>query len=830
MKTLRIWQRIAVVISLMFTLATVSFAADVNGRIKGVVTDPSGAVVAGVHILAVNLATGVSFDAVTGGDGVYLFAQLPVGTYSVTAAAPQFKKFTATGITLNIDQEYVENIQLTVGQANEVVQVSAAAVQVDTTDMQLSNVVNSQQMEELPLIGRNFTGLELTLPGVQASSDRFGSFSVSGAQTQQSEFLINGADTNDIALNTLAIAPNLDAIDQFNLIDGPLNAEYDRNSGGIVSATIKEGTNHIHGDVFEFYRDTFLNTANFYEHTVAAPGAPSTAIVSPYHQNIYGGVVGFPMLKDKLFGFFAYQGTNQTVPEQEGSAGLYNSALLAGNFSADLSAATSTSPFTSNPIPATIHVTGCTTAGETWAQCAASNGGMFNPGDFSTLATKLISTYTPTSLINSGDYGYVFSPINAISEPQYIGRVDFAMNPNNQFYGVYIFQKETETQTLPFTGATVPGFGDQDLEHINQITFDYVHQFNPTMVNDLAAHWTRFNFQAVEPIKSVAPSSLGFAINPENTTAAGIPAINISGNDYGANGVDGGVGFELGFSTNGPQPRIDQAYQLDDSISKVIGSHTFKFGYDGRRFNVSNPFSANNNGSYGFNNGGAYTSGDGALDFLLGVPATYAQGSGATIQAAAFLNYVFAQDTWKATNSLTLSYGLSYSIDTPLHNNQYQGEGISCFKPGFNSTIFAGAPTGLEYPGEGGCGNAGLARTRWDEFGPRVGFAWAPDLGSGMNWLSGGARKFAIRGGFGIYYNRTEEESSLQTLETPPFGLSSDGAADYASVGATGPSFLNPYEDINTGTVYSNKFPYTFPHKGQTIAPATWACTKESGR
>src|SRR6202041_2065408 len=144
MKTLRIWQRIAVVISLMFTLATVSFAADVNGRIKGVVTDPSGAVVAGVHILAVNLATGVSFDAVTGGDGVYLFAQLPVGTYSVTAAAPQFKKFTATGITLNIDQEYVENIQLTVGQANEVVQVRAPAVQVDTTDMQLSNVVNSE--------------------------------------------------------------------------------------------------------------------------------------------------------------------------------------------------------------------------------------------------------------------------------------------------------------------------------------------------------------------------------------------------------------------------------------------------------------------------------------------------------------------------------------------------------------------------------------------------------------------------------------------------------------------------------------------------------------
>ena len=161
---------------------------------------------------------------------------------------------------MNVDQEYVENAKLSVGSTAEVVEVAASPVQVDTTDMQLSNVVDSTEMTELPLIGRGFAGLELVLPGVQASSDRFGTYSVSGGQTQQSEYLINGADTNDIALNTVALSPNLDAIDQFNLIDGPLNAEYDRNSGGIVSATIKEGSNHFHGDAFEFYRDTFLNT------------------------------------------------------------------------------------------------------------------------------------------------------------------------------------------------------------------------------------------------------------------------------------------------------------------------------------------------------------------------------------------------------------------------------------------------------------------------------------------------------------------------------------------------------------------------------------------
>jgi hypothetical protein len=289
MKKLQFWQKVAVVIGLMAALGT-AYAADVNGRIKGAVMDPQGAVVAGVKITATNAATGVTFNTVSASDGVYLFPDLPVGTYSITASAPAFKTFTANGIVLTIDQEYEEAIHLTVGSQTEVVQVNAAAVQVDTSQMQLSNVINSQQMEELPLIGRNFTGLELTLPGVQASSDRFGTYSVSGAQTQQSSFLINGADTNDIALNTLVIAPNLDAIDQFNLIEGPLNAEYDRNSGGIVSATIKEGTNHFHGDVFEFYRDTFLNTANFYFHSIQT-GDPT---VTKYHQNIPGATVGGP--------------------------------------------------------------------------------------------------------------------------------------------------------------------------------------------------------------------------------------------------------------------------------------------------------------------------------------------------------------------------------------------------------------------------------------------------------------------------------------------------------------------------------------------------------
>jgi hypothetical protein len=789
-----------------------AYAATANARIKGSVTDPSGAVVANATVTAVNTATGVKYNTISSSDGAYLFPALPIGTYSISVTAPGFKSFTATGIILNIDQEYVETAKLALGATTETMEVAADAVQVNTTDMQLSNIVNSSQMVELPLIGRNFTGLELIEPGVQASNDRFGTYSVSGAETQQSEFLINGADSNDIALNTLAISPNLDAIDQFNLIEGPLNAEYDRNSGGIVSATIKQGTNHIHGDAFEFYRDTFLNTPNFFQTTVSSGAVIKK--VTTYHQNIFGGTIGAPIIKDKLFGFAAYQGTRQVVPGTNGggNTNVFNTAQRGGDFSADLTSTANpngTNPVgytfaTANAIPAGITIGSCPGA-TTWAACIAKNGGVFKTSDFNPLAVKLLNQFVPTA--NSGSNGYVFDSTTKTSADQYIGRLDYSLNSKNQFTGLGIYQKQAVTSNIPFTGASLPGFGEVDAEHIQQYTFDYVAQLSATSVNDFALHYTRFNYAAVEPQSPTSPSAYGFSISPQNTGGESLPLISTG---Y----------FTLGFSNNGPQPRIDQVYQFDDTFSKSLGHHQLKFGYDGRRFNVSNPFSANNNGNYGYG-AGAYTSGDPGLDFLIGNPSSYSQGSGATIQAEAFLNYLFVQDTWKVTDTFTLSYGLGYQIDTPLHNLQYGGEGIGCFIPGQQSKIFPSAPPSLNFPGDPGCTNAGSAYTRYGDFGPRIGFAYAPDLG----FLSDGAsKKLSIRGGFGIYYNRSEEETSLNNLETPPFGESSNGVKDYNQTAV--PSFANPYVDntlpaTSTATgsqskPYTNKFPFVFPAAGSS--------------
>jgi len=791
------------------TLVT-AHAIDINGRIKGSVTDPGGAAIPNAQVAAVNLATGVRFITTSQSNGDYLFSQLPIGTYKIVASAPGFDTVTTTGIALNIDQEYVEVIKLSVGSVSTNVEVAADSIQVNTTDMEMSNVVGAAQMEELPLIGRNFTQLELTLPGVQMPDNRFATFSVSGSQSQQSEYIINGADTNDFALNTITFAPILDAISQFNLVDGPLNAEYDRNSGGIVSATIKEGSNHFHGDAYEFYRDTFLNTNNFIEKSTN----PATPIpVEPFHQNIFGGTFGGRILKNKLFFFAAAEGQIEGVPEGIPTpVQVYTSSQLGGDFSSDLTGNNQAGipGFSSNPIPATISIPGCVT-GESWANCLAT--GIVPTSAFNPVATALIKKYVPAA--NTGATGYTFNQTLSQKNYQYIGRVDYDFSPKDQVTVVGIYSPRTSTETLPFDGATIPGFGDGNIEHIQQWTADYVRQISSTAVNDLAAHYTRFNFNSGAPQQIVQPSSAGFSILPQDSANSTIPTQTING--Y----------FTLGGTADGPQPRIDQTIQFDDSFAKTLGSHSLKVGYDGRRFSVSNTFDETNSGSYVFNSSGPYSTGDPGLDYLLGVPTGYEQGTGTIIQADAFLNYIYAQDTWKLTNTFTFDYGLGYSIDTPLRNHQYDGEGVSCFIVGETSTVFPNSPTNLVFPGDPGCKNSGQAYTRHNEVGPRIGFAWAPDLGP----ISGSQGKFSIRGGFGIYYDRTEEEAALQTLGTPPFGFTTSGASDFGGI----PQLANPFADINGGLTTGvanpitglptpgtpsepNRFPYSQPVKGQPVA------------
>jgi hypothetical protein len=769
---------------LVLGLCASVFGADITAKIRGTVYDPAGAVVPNVPVTATNQQTGVVYNATSSANGSYQFLQLPVGTYMVTAAPSGFRKFSASGIVLTIDQNYVQDIHLQLGQTSETVEVSANPSQVDTTNIQLNNVINSTQIVELPLIGRNWTQLEQTFPGVQASNDRFGTFSANGSQTQQTSFLVNGTDVNDAPLNTAVVIPSPDAIQQFTLVTSSLNPEYSRNSGAIVTVNIKNGTNQYHGDAFDFYRDTFLNTPNYFQTKGhGGAGAPK------FHQNLFGGTLGGPVLKDKLFFFLSYQGNRSVTPQAGGTVNVFSPANRGGDFTLNSSTG-KPNVFSSNIIPASITVPGCA-AGSTWKSCASTLGNKFPTSAYNPISAKLLSTYVP--LPTQGTQ-FTFNPTTNVIQDQGIMRFDYNKSTANQFWFVGIIQHAPSIDTLPFTGSTLPGFGENAQRETHQFTADYTHTFNSTTLNDFRVGYTRFNFAAVLPNEKIDPASLGFNIKPQAPQYAQVPTIAVSGL------------FTLGFSTNGPQPRKDQNYQVDDNVSKVWGNHTLKFGWDGRRFNVDNPFFATLNGSYSFNTSSStYTTGDPGLDFLLGVPATYSQGSGAIINAHAYENYFYGQDQWKVRPNLTLTFGGGWQIDTPWYNTQYNKKGVTCFIPGQQSAVFPTVPKGLNYPGDPGCTNGQGAKTSWKHIGPRVGFAYAPTLG----FLSAGdEHKLSIRGGYGIYFNRTEEEGSLQNLEDPPFGLSSAGAQDLGG----SPAFANPFADINRtpGLSEANKFPAAF--------------------
>jgi hypothetical protein len=362
---------------------------------------------------------------------------------------------------------------------------------------------------------------------------------------------------------------------------------------------------------------------------------------------------------------------------------------------------------------------------------------------------------------------------------------------------------QPSSAVLPFTGSNLPGFAENNARHFKIFNASWTHTFNPTTLNELRAGYYRFNYAAVEPAQVMPPSSLGFAITPQDAAAASIPKMTVTGL------------FTLGFSNNGPQPRLDENQEYSDNFTKILGNHNMMFGAHVERFAVHNPFYAAMNGSYGFNGSGSYTSGDPLLDFLVGIPSSYGQGSGADIDARAWEIYGYAQHNWKVSSSVTFNYGIGYDIQTPNSNLQYGDEGIICFAPGAQSKIFPTAQEGLLYPGDPGCNNQDGATAKYDHLAPRIGFDWSPS--SQIGWLTGpaGEHKLAIRAGFGLYFNRDSEEEQLQNLEDPPFGISSLGAKD---VGGS-PSFANPFTDIagRAGKSEANRFPYTFPTAGQTI-------------
>jgi hypothetical protein len=799
-----------------FLIVTPAKADDVYASIRGTVTDQSGAVLPDVNLTATNVATRVVRTTVTSKDGTYQFLQLQIGTYILRAEKSGFAAFTTTQFHLDVDQIYVQNIKLGLGAVSQEVTVQANAVQVESTSMQLGDVVTGQEIVDAPLVNRNYTQLQQLEPGVVSASDRFGTtgtqsdFATNGSETQQNSFLINGMDSSDISLNTALVIPSPDALSEFRLVTSTINPEYGRNSGAILSAAIKSGTDQFHGDVFEFFRDTSLNGRNYFQNK------PSV-----FHQNLFGGTIGGPIWKQHTFFFFSYQGSRFAQPQAYNGNGNLpidpRSAEAGGDFTAS-SVLLSTSKGTS-PIPL-VGDNGTTyPAGTPYSTIFSGN--MIPTADFNTVAAKLASAYVPAPNVPNQPGAFSFQPTEAGKTDQYLFRIDHTFNAHDSIWEYSFFESDPRNDTLSVFGGTLPGFGETQQQHVKEFVGAWQHIFGANTLNELRLGYQRLNFVAIEPQKAALPGSFGFSgITPQDPGQASLPLITVSGAD---------VNFSFGFSQFGPQPRIDETYQAGDNFSHVYGNHTIKFGYEGRRFEVHNPFFTQNNGSFTFGGTGAFSTGNPFADYLLGFPDSYVQSSGNIIDARSYEHYAYVQDQFKIKPNLTFTYGIGWDINTPLSNLTNAGLAINCFTALRQSTVFPTAPAGLLFPGDAGCSSSGY-RTHYNDFGPRAGLAWSPDWG----WISGGPGKLSIRAGYGIYYNRGEEELTLQFLTDPPFGLTDGGVADAGGV----PSFVAPFTDVRcldqTGNPLScspvspttgkatpasiaNKYPFSAPRPGSAV-------------
>lgn len=809
------------VVSLCLVCSTVLFAQGTGGRIIGRVADSSGAVLAGVKVTATNEATGISRETATNGSGDYGFPEVPVGTYTLSFDLQGFKTNVRKGITVELNQVVTFNSTLEVGETKEVVEVTSEAPLVDTTSTQLGAIVNNKSVNELPLNARDTYQFLQLQPGVQSQlgssgstfygSDDPGSVSVNGGRGRANNFSVNGGDANDTFVNGAAVQPTPDAIDEFRVITNTFDAEYGRNSGAVVNVVTKSGTNALHGDVYEYFRNKVLNAQGFLNTTKPQ-----------FNQNQFGGTLGGPIKKDRTFFFASYEGRRIREGLASPLVQLPTPDEIGGNFGGNFPMYRSdgvtlnqiNDQFTADALNGRP---GCTAAIQTEGGATPASGvlwqSIFPQGVIPTqcmdpVAVNLLQ-YLPASNIPGSLYQGV--PTASTDADQFTFRFDHKINDRQNLSVYYYFNDERDLN--PFynfqaAGANVPGYGTNVKQRFQQWNPSHTWTISNSLVNEFRVTYLRegeLTFQhpqntgAVTSFCSgtasaycftgvsdsnVGPNSIQgqLGTSPQYGITTGLPS-----NRTGLPFVDVSGGFNIGNGWEGELPQVGNSFQFSDNLSWLKGKHTIKVGADVERNRFDQTLYYNVSGNFTFDSSGnnAISSTDNYPGYFLGLVDTYSQGSAQRENIRNTGLYLFAQDSWKIRSNLTLNYGLRWELDTPLTDALAH---VQTFRPGENSKTFpctipgvdalgnsstlAYCPTGLVVPGDPGV-PAGLTSTYYKAFAPRIGLAYSPNFDHGfLGKLFGGSGKTSIRTGWGLFYNPMEQLVLEQFGAEPPFGSS----------------------------------------------------------
>ncbi|MGA2429444.1 MAG: TonB-dependent receptor [Candidatus Acidiferrum sp.] len=801
--------RFALLLLLGVILPGQIFAQIDTGAISGTIKDTSGGVVAGARVTLTNEGTGVSISTTSGSQGEYVFSPVKIGHYSLSAEFKGFEKVQQNNVTVDVQQKVLIDVALPPGQSQEVVVVNAAPPALQTQDASVGQVIEERAVNALPLNGRNFTFLAQLSAGVtQDQQDTrglgaSGSFAANGLRPAQNNYLLDGLDNNANLVDFLngtayAVRPPVDAIAEFKVETNDYSAEAGRSAGAVLNATIKSGTNQFHGNVWEFIRNDKLDAANFFENSGGIPKGE-------YRQNQFGATFGGPIRKDKTFFFMDYEGTRirqavpyvSTVPTAlERSSGYTNLSelLTQGGTRTDVLGRTYAlgqvfDPSTTRPITCgvadpvsglTAPCTGVPAGTQLGFVREPFPGNIIPANRLDPNAIKLLNLFPAPNLPGLFN-NYASNPVLSNNADQFDVRIDHNISQKDSIFGRVSYVDNPTFIPGPFTGIADGGSfssGDQEARSLN-IVVSETHMFSPTLINEARAGYNRIAAQRLQP----------------NADTAGIPA------QFGIQGIpqgdsNGGLGsiFITGLNTLGsnqylPSIELSTTSQFTDNLTKAMGRHTFKVGFQYQRlgFNILQPPSGR--GTWSFS--GVYTEvpsttggNTGLAQMLLTpIPSTVPGGSddvgGADSINASNIsttsmkrNYLagYFQDDIKVKPRLTVNLGLRYEYFGQLTENygaqsNFQPSatvgGVSTFlltnqrcntpfSPDFEAAAAAENIT-IQCSGQ-----PGLGVSQKTNFSPRVGFAYQL------------TNKFVVRGGYGIFYGGFEN-SALLTYNDFPF-------------------------------------------------------------
>jgi hypothetical protein len=851
----------------MLFAASFAGAQSTGGRIRGTVQDPSGASVAAATVTLLNEATHSTRNVQSGASGEYIFIEVPVGSYEIDVTQAGFKKFVRKGIALDLNEVISVDITLQLGAATESVEVTGAPPVVDTSSTQLGAVVNERASTQLPLNERDVYQLLQLQPGVQSQlgndtfygSDKPGVVTVNGGRGRANNYSVNGGDGNDLFANLPAIQPSPDSIEEFRVISNSFDAEYGRNSGAVVNVVTKSGTNNIHGSFYEFFRNDVLNAHPF---TFFAAPKPD------FKQNQFGGTIGGPIKKDKTFFFGSYEGRRiiQGIVSQPISVPT-GAELNNGDFSANGIANGVVDPNGNSGFAGSL--SDATVANILENRCGANLGATANAAVQSVASgggPQLYSTIFPNFKIPTqcfdpvalsllqyvpgagGSGGVQVTPNKTDSGDQFQIRVDHNWSNNQKTSAYYYFDDDNTLD--PFakfqaSGATTGNFPGDYATRTQQLNITHTSTIGSTAVNEFRFSYFREGQQRFDtPTRTnaiQASCGTGAAAAFCFTGTSDTPLTDDSGNllgtsvDYGLHSglgpskegvpfISVGGGFSIGNNFNGQLPQTGNTYQFSDNYSKIIGTHSLKFGVDTRYQMFNQLLYFDVNGDLSFLSSTSSPTGDdlGYSDaypnYLLGLGNSFFQGSAQHELVRSTSVYLYAQDSWKIKSNVTLNYGVRWEMNTPLTDI---GQKVQTFRPGQDSTIYpctlpttsplyvAGSvtncdqagvtPVGLVFPGDKGVPEA-LTNTYYKGFAPRLGLNWSPGWKDGwLSKLTGGPSKTSVSMGYGIFYNPIEQLVLEQFSAEPPFGGSNFITSPLLQtpyVSQSGSTFPNPFNGI----------------------------------